>query len=574
MVVARGVVPGAGVHWLDNQTLLCLFEHEKARTWASFGLEGGFKPRYEVDNLGEGDLEVDVRRRQGGAWSYVAGRLWRSSDGGFGHLGGGCSGSLSPDGKSLTALQGGHTVCKLNAIVPDGWQGSLRWPYAGIFDNHRWSSNDPRFITCVEERSRALVVMKADSSQATRIGDVAGDEAGNIYADFTRGSGEGGTLPKRKGRVPEAAEVIAKAAKGSPDNPVEPIPAFTRWPGDPAGTIFLWENAKTPNEVTDLQSGRTRKAGGRLHGPARFTAHHALDLRGGSYLPEDIGRQVREQTIEGTQFFLEATVRMEEPGRSAGKLISFGDSKSPPCFVLEDIGGELWWTFRSDSVKDLPTEELPAWRLGPISANKYHHVLITWKPNQMVAWLDGQKTFETPELGGNVWCWPEEGAGVLALGRSPLDDPAKTPGWEGTLEAVAIGDRYLEPEFVAERHELARKRLQDRIEPERHSLRATLLRKTKSPAPKDIAPYHRCLVECLYRIEETLEGDPIGPKGTEIAVLEWSILDDQPVPNPNVVGNTARLILESVDAHPELRFERSESDIESLGLPKFIDVGR
>jgi hypothetical protein len=134
-----------------------------------------------------------VKRADDGVWSYVANRHWKTSDGRDGAIGGGCSCSLSPDARSITALQGSHREVRLNAIRPGGYAREVQWRYDGKFDNHRWSSNDPRFVVATEETQGLIVVISREDGRATRMGRRHG--GGNLYGDFTTGDGRGAPWP-------------------------------------------------------------------------------------------------------------------------------------------------------------------------------------------------------------------------------------------------------------------------------------------------------------------------------------------------------------------------------------------
>jgi hypothetical protein len=91
----------------------------------------------ELTALGTGGTECDVKSGDDGVWSYIANRQWATSDGRRGRIAGRCSVSLSPDGRSITSLHGGHRECTIQAIRPGGIDRKVKWNYKGGFDNHR-----------------------------------------------------------------------------------------------------------------------------------------------------------------------------------------------------------------------------------------------------------------------------------------------------------------------------------------------------------------------------------------------------------------------------------------------------
>ena len=192
--VLRGVEALAGVHWFDDSTLLVVLRDGSAKRGGhKVSLDGAREPVPALDALGLGGTETDVKRADDGVWSYVANRHWKTSDGRDGAIGGGCSCSLSPDARSITALQGSHREVRLNAIRPGGYAREVQWRYDGKFDNHRWSSNDPRFVVATEETQGLIVVISREDGRATRMGRRHG--GGNLYGDFTTGDGRGAPWP-------------------------------------------------------------------------------------------------------------------------------------------------------------------------------------------------------------------------------------------------------------------------------------------------------------------------------------------------------------------------------------------
>ena len=200
-VIAKGLEPSAGIHWLDNNTVLVVVrEGDERKRWHKITLAGKRKRVPELNRLGLGDKETDVKLCKDGVWSYVADEHWKTSDGKKGHIGGGCSCSFSPDGRSITALQGDHRTCKLNAVRKGGYKGELKWRYQGKVDNHRWSSNDERFIVSVEETQDVMVVIHRDTSRATRMGRRHSRNS-EMYGDFTVGDGQGSPWPAKRAKI-------------------------------------------------------------------------------------------------------------------------------------------------------------------------------------------------------------------------------------------------------------------------------------------------------------------------------------------------------------------------------------
>ena len=191
-VIAENIRASGGIHWLTNTELALVI----GKKWFRVELGGGMREIPELTALGLGGYECDVKLGGDDIWSYVAKETWKTSDGKQGRVAGSCSVSLSPDGRSVTSLHGDHMTASVQAIRPGGTERTLRWAYGGGFDNHRWASNNARYIVVVDEidqKRRGVtypVVMRADGSRSTRMGN-KGFAEHMVYGDFVVGDGVG-----------------------------------------------------------------------------------------------------------------------------------------------------------------------------------------------------------------------------------------------------------------------------------------------------------------------------------------------------------------------------------------------
>jgi MYXO-CTERM domain-containing protein len=190
--IATGVTEEGGVHWVSDTEVVLV----KSGKWFRVSLSGDQSEVPALTALGAGGSECDVKLGGDGVWSYVTGATWKTSDGDEGGTGGTCSCSLSPDAKSVTGLEHGHKTCQLTRIRSGGVEGELTWvyDYSGDkgFDNHRWSSNDGRFVAMQDEKYNYMVIMKVGGTYCTRMGQSSG---GEMYGDFTVGDGSGDPWP-------------------------------------------------------------------------------------------------------------------------------------------------------------------------------------------------------------------------------------------------------------------------------------------------------------------------------------------------------------------------------------------
>jgi len=189
--IATGASIDGGVHWIANDEVVVL----KSGSWYRVKLTGEQQRVDALNALGSGDGECDIKYA-GGVWYYVDPNGWATSAGDSGSINGTCSTSLSPDGARTTGLVSPHRTCNLTAVPGGNIADTLQWvyDYSGEkgFDNHRFSSNDGRFVAAQDEKYNFMVIMKVGSTYATRMGSSG---SGEMYGDFSVGDGSGDPWP-------------------------------------------------------------------------------------------------------------------------------------------------------------------------------------------------------------------------------------------------------------------------------------------------------------------------------------------------------------------------------------------
>ena len=193
--IATGIKAGGGVHWIGNDEIVFI----KDNAWRRMKIDGtAMTAVAQLDALlapGGGLGEVDVKLHNG-IWIVVENNndSYKGSDGRSGTTGGDCSTSLSPDGSFATGLIPGHDECNLTNTVSGAasrLQRTLDDCDGKGFDNHRWSSNDERFIVAQYECQNRFGVWEVGTNDVF----LAGDCGGESYGDFTNGSGDGAPWP-------------------------------------------------------------------------------------------------------------------------------------------------------------------------------------------------------------------------------------------------------------------------------------------------------------------------------------------------------------------------------------------
>ncbi|MBD3391188.1 MAG: hypothetical protein GF410_04135 [Chitinivibrionales bacterium] len=219
--IASGVTKNGGVHWISNTEVVVV----KGGAWVTVHIGTGEETEVpDLTALGLGGTEIDVKLCDDGIWSRVSGTEWQTSDGQSGSTGGHCSSSLSPDGRSTTGLHQNHDECELRGIRSGGHSSMLQRTLADCsskgFDNHRWSSNDPRFVAAQYECDSMFGVWERGTSDVF----LAGDCTGESYGDFTNGPANDEPWPTGSPAGPEIVserdllEFSAVAGEGNPSS--------------------------------------------------------------------------------------------------------------------------------------------------------------------------------------------------------------------------------------------------------------------------------------------------------------------------------------------------------------------
>lgn len=558
--IAAGVDRGGGVHWLSNTEVVVVLKKGKRKGWYCVSLSGERRELRELTRLGAGGFEADVKLGEDGVWSYVSRTTWKTSDGKSGHIDGNCSSSLSPDGRSTTALQGDHRTCKLTAIRKGGVKGQLKWVYDGTFDNHRWSSNDPRFVVFEEEKYKRMVIMEVGSNNCTYMGDkgVGKDKNENMYGDFTVGDGQGtpwgGNLSKQS--PSSGLKAIGQKPK--------PVVLANSWPGNTNGLTFLWENNRQPNEIFDVVQQKPLYCNGIFRGLARFDRYHEMNLSGGAFHVDDVDSRLLSACKKANQLSIEAVITPDNLQQSGpARIISFSSSTSSRNFTLGQEKNKLVLRLRTPKTGDNGSN--PQVSLCAIKAGQPHHIVVTYRPGLLVCYLNGEQILSTKSIKGNFSNWSPQ---HLLFG----DEWGGDRDWSGRLEGIAIYSRFITPEEAKHNHALYAKQLRNRKPVERSVVQAKLLEITPTPTVESLQEYQRALVVHTYRIQKILKGKVDSKK---ILVAHWAFLDRKLVPSikKKKVGATYKLELEKFDDNPQLESELQFNDSEDFDLPLYYDSG-
>ncbi|MEE8138342.1 MAG: LamG-like jellyroll fold domain-containing protein, partial [Thermoanaerobaculia bacterium] len=185
----------------------------------------------------------------------------------------------------------------------------------------------------------------------------------------------------------------------------------------------------------------------------------------------------------------------------------------------------------------------PEVELFEIPSDRPSHVVVTYAPGRLVAYLNGEKVMETDSVQGDFFHWRDY---PLVIG----DEWGGGGDWRGTLEGVAIYDRVLGGEEVRENFGRYRAKIAARPEAQRFIVRERLTARSKTPTLEEISPYREGLVVYEYDVLEVLEGDLAAER---IRVAHWAILDGRILPMARAAKDSIFILtLEPFRANPQL----------------------
>jgi hypothetical protein len=331
------------------------------------------------------------------------------------------------------------------------------------------------------------------------------------------------------------------------------------WPSDQRGLAFLFDTADKPNTV----AGRAYPIHER--GRARLNHDFAMVLTGGSFQADEAAENLIAACRKSNQLSVEAIVRPDRLDQAGpARIITLSSSAGSRDFTLGQERDKL--IFRLRTPKTGENGYNPEITLCPISAGIPSHVVVTYRPGLLAAYVNGKEVYHGESVQGDFSNWSPH---HLLFG----DEFDGQRDWAGTLEGVAIYNRALEPSEVQRNAAAARRRIESRSPVPQIELMAKLVAKSSAPTLQEIKPYRQALMVSKYQVTKVLHGNLAD---REVLVTQWAILDgqDQPVKSLNP-GAELRMVLEPSEGNPQLkRFvcnDGFDADNELL-LPRYHDV--
>ena len=264
---------------------------------------------------------------------------------------------------------------------------------------------------------------------------------------------------------------------------------------------------------------------------------------------------------------VEAVIRPDRLDQSGpARIVTFSSDSGSRNFTLGQERDKLVFRLRTPQAGANGVN--PETALCPIPDGPPLHVAVTYRPGQLVAYVDGEEVRRSSDVRGDLRNWSPQ---HLLFG----DEFDGHRDWSGTLEGVAIFSRALSPAEVRRDAERYRARLRSRRPVPRAEVQAVLVETSAPPTLEEIKPYREALVVSKYRVSKVLSGS-LSDGERELLVTQWALLDGQPQRAVGLKpGAGVRLVLEPAEANPQLqRFVRKDDfdDDQELLIPRYYAV--
>lgn len=476
----------------------------------------------------------------GGLFPWPHGGILKTDSKEFTRLGRGCWTSLSPDNsKLLWIFDGLHRNLQFhNVTTAENWKVNINSaPGIGGFEVYhpRWS-NHPRYFVMTGPYKKGEGGNKIEGGgenveiylgrfddKVQKVEDwftLTSNRRADFYPDVWVASGEKYNLFSKS-----AGSEVKKVAR--------------IWPQNSKNMLFVWENMKASNQLSESSPIGFYQCNIALRGKALFSRDLSLETSGGWGETGDAGKKF------GTA--------LASSGKAAVELFVVPKKEqNGTLFVLKGSGGSgllvrqeqdsLVVSNSSNSIKGAHV----AWS-NVFNAGEATHIVLHIAAGTVEAVKNG-KSLGVQKISFDFNSFTDS---ELILGD-------KSGAWQGTISHVGLYQSLLSKEQLQNNSDYAFKKHKERKAVTPLVVEARLAEATEIPAPDSIGAYRRALVVNSYDVLKVVNGNYEDKK---IVVAEWAVLDRQVIKKYADEPQVERLVLETFDDHPELEGERQMMDI-------------
>ncbi len=376
-------------------------------------------------------------------------------------------------------------------------------------------------------------------------------------------------LTKNDGLILTGVEDLAQVPNPLPPQPI-PV-TVAPWPANRQDLVYLWEDNRTLNAIYDDKAQTVNE----------FRVSRDRGLAG----IDRIGRMRLDDGLLTTGFFSQQGAQMQFRDLILADAFSLEVTLQPlsltrtrPTFPARIVNCSAWhdgdWEFMLGQQADRilfsirTTENMlnmdgkpikgdlhgraPAYEIATLPDAAPHHLVVTYVPGHLTAYLDGRQCFTSEAVKGSLKAW---GYGELCFGSN---HNGGRYGWLGRIEGVAIYKRALPADEVRRNAKAYAAKRQARPVLPQIEVEAKVVAVSQVPEPKKIAPYTDALVINEYqvtRVAKSAKGWKLTPAlaaGSRFRVAQWGVLEARKTELTELkAGDIRTLTLEKFDRHPE-----------------------
>lgn len=310
---------------------------------------------------------------------------------------------------------------------------------------------------------------------------------------------------------------------------------------------WSWENGLVSNEVEFAEG-------------TRFSPSYGMDLIDGWAIAKNqAGSKLSASIRQSGGFSIELIAESHEQKQSGpARIMGLSASGSSRNFTLVQSSDQFVFRLRTTENGTNGTDE--EIKLGEVTPGVPQHLVVSANGGNLNAWIDGEQTVEDVSVGGTLSNWT--GDMQLIFG----DEVGGSRNWNGAIEGVSIYASAISPEQVGSLTDQAEERLSQREEVKTIVVKARVKEVSRPFGPGE-TDYPRSLTADLWEVTSVEEGKL---SESEIIVTRWVMLGRKPVRDIELeVGDTAELVIESHDGHPELDGEHLSDDLSVFDAPRY-----
>jgi hypothetical protein len=212
-----------------------------------------------------------------------------------------------------------------------------------------------------------------------------------------------------------------------------PIPAQgvaqPEWPGNSEAIVFAWSGGSA--------EGLAKR------GKAEISKAGSMKLAGGSFVAEGRNSRLLEACSQSNELTIEAVLTSHNTTQQGpARIVSFSTDHNSRNFTLGQDREKLTLRLRTSKTgaNGIPPETV----LTKVTKGGTMHLVVTYRPGELAAFVDGEEVFRTKELKGDFSNWEPH---HLIFG----DEFNGQRDWSGDLERVALFSEFTTAEAARAR---------------------------------------------------------------------------------------------------------------------------